>query len=70
MFSSPDITPAQALAVVGAVIGVLVAAGLPLSQALQDSIIQLVTVIAPILLVSDAIVRHGRAKGNADRTSK
>ena len=70
MFSTPDITPAQALAVVGAVIGVLVAAGLPLSQALQDSIIQLVTVIAPILLISDAVVRHGRAKGNADKSAQ
>lgn len=70
MFSTPDLTPAQILAIVGAVIGVAVAAGLPLSQGLQDAIIQLVTVIAPILLVSDAIVRHGRAKGNADRTAK
>ncbi len=68
MFQTPDITPAQVLAVVGAVIGVLVAAGLPLSQSLQDSIIQLVTVIAPILLVSDAVVRHGRAKGTASKT--
>ncbi len=68
MFQTPDITPAQLLAVVGAAIGVLVAAGLPLSQGLQDSIIQLVTVLAPILLVSDAVVRHGRAKGNADKS--
>ncbi len=68
MFQTPDITPAQVLAVVGAVIGVLVAAGLPLSQSLQDSIIQLVTVIAPILLISDAAIRHGRAKGTASKT--
>ncbi len=68
MFQTPDLTPAQVLAIVGAVIGVLVAAGLPLSQGLQDSIIQLVTVLAPVLLVSDAVVRHGRAKGTASKT--
>ncbi len=68
MFQTPDLTPAQVLAIVGAVLGVLVAAGLPLSQGLQDSIIQLVTVLAPVLLVSDAVVRHGRAKGTASKT--
>ncbi len=68
MFETPDITPAQAIAVVGAILGVLVAGGLPLSQDLQDSIIKLVTVIAPILLISDAVVRHGRAKGTASKT--
>ena len=68
MFQTPDITPAQIIAVVGAVLGVALAAGLPLSQGLQDSIIQLVTVLAPILLVSDAAIRHGRAKGNASKT--
>lgn len=68
MFSTPDLTPAQILAIVGAVIGVAVAAGLPLSQGLQDAIIQLVTVLAPVLVVGDAVVRHGRARGNASRT--
>ena len=70
MFKTPDITPAQLIAIVGAIIGVLVTAGLDLSQDLQDSIIQLVTVLAPILLVSDAVIRHGRARGNADKTIK
>ncbi len=67
MLQTPDITPAQAVAIVGSIIAVLVAGGLPLSQDLQDSIIRLVTVLAPILLVSDAAIRHGRATGTASR---
>lgn len=65
MLSTPDITPAQAVAVVGAVIGVLAAAGLPLSTALQDSIITLVTVLAPLVIIGDAHIRHGRSRALA-----
>lgn len=67
MFKTPDITAAQIVALVGAVIGVIVAAGLPLSQNLQDSIIRLVTILAPILVVGDAGIRIGRATGSARR---
>jgi hypothetical protein len=66
-FSSPDITAAQVVAIAGAIIAVGVSAGLNISQDLQDSIIRLVTVLAPILLVSDAAIRHGRATGNAKK---
>ncbi len=59
---TPDITPAQITAIAGAVLGVVVAAGLPLSRELQDSIIQLITVLAPLLLVGDAAIRHGRSR--------
>jgi hypothetical protein len=62
MLSTPDITPAQIIAVIGAVFGVAVAAGLPLSKELQDSIIQLVTILAPIIIVGDAGIRHGRSR--------
>jgi hypothetical protein len=62
MLSTPDITPAQIIAVIGAVIGVAVAAGLPLSKELQDSIVQLVTILAPIIIVGDAGIRHGRSR--------
>lgn len=58
----PDITPAQIVAIAGSLFAVLAAAGLPLSQALQDSIIDLVTVVAPVLLVGDAVIRHGRSR--------
>ena len=60
--STPSITGAQYVAIAGAVIGVAVAAGLPLSKALQDSIIQLITVLAPLLLIGDATIRHGRSR--------
>jgi 3-keto-L-gulonate-6-phosphate decarboxylase len=67
MFKSPDITPAQIVAVVGAVIAVAVAGGLNISQDLQDSIIRLVSILAPILIAGDAVVRHGRATGSAKK---
>lgn len=58
----PDITPAQAVAVVGSILSLIVAAGLDLSKDLQDSIINLTTVLAGLLLVSDAAIRHGRSR--------
>lgn len=58
----PDVTPAQIVAIVGAIIGVAVAAGLPISQDLQNQIIGLVTVLAPVLVVGDAAIRHGRSR--------
>lgn len=60
--STPDITTAQVVAIGGAVLGVAVAAGLPLSKELQDSIIQLITVLAPLLLIGDAAIRNGRSR--------
>ncbi len=62
MLRTPDINPAQLIAIVGAALGLLVAAGLDLSKELQDSIIQLVTVLSSVLLVSDAAIRHGRSR--------
>jgi prolipoprotein diacylglyceryltransferase len=67
-FKTPDITPAQIIAIVGAIIGVAVAAGLNISKDLQDSIIRLVTILAPVLIVGDGVVRHGRATGNANKS--
>lgn len=60
--STPDVTPAQIIAVVGAVLGVIIAAGLPISDELQKQIITLVTVLAPLLFGADAIIRHGRSR--------
>jgi hypothetical protein len=65
MLSTPDITTAQLIAIVGAILGVAVAAGLPLSKDLQDSIITLVTVLAPLVIVGDATIRHGRSRALA-----
>jgi hypothetical protein len=60
--TTPDITIAQIVAIAGAVLGVAVAGGLPLSRDLQDAIIQLITVLAPLLVVGDAAIRHGRSR--------
>jgi hypothetical protein len=56
----PDITPAQVVAVVGAVIAILVAYGVDLSAAQQDSIMNLVSILAPVLIAGDATVRAAR----------
>ena len=56
----PSITAAQVVAIVGAVVGLAVAAGLDISQDLQNSIINLVTIVSSALIVGDAGVRIGR----------
>lgn len=58
----PDITPAQIVAIVGSIFGILVAAGLDISDELQNSIIDFITVAAPLLLGADAVIRHGRSR--------
>jgi hypothetical protein len=58
----PDITPAQIVAIVTAVLGTAVAAGLDISDDLQNSIIQLVTVLGAVLFGADALIRHGRSR--------
>jgi len=60
--SMPEISTAQIVAVVGSILGVLVAAGLYISKPLQDSIISLVTVLGPVLIAGDALIRHGRSR--------
>jgi len=60
--SLPDVTPAQIIALVGAVLSVLVSSGLDLSESLQESILNLTTVLASLLIAGDAVVRHGRSR--------
>ena len=60
--SMPDLTPAQLVAIVGSLLAVGVAAGLDISQSLQDSIITLVTVLSGVLVVGDGVIRHGRSR--------
>lgn len=59
---TPDITPAQLVALVGSVLTTLIAFGAHISQAQQDALLQLVQVMAPVLLASDAVIRHGRSR--------
>lgn len=62
MLSMPDITPAQIVAIVGSILGVVVSAGVPMSKDLEESIIRLVTVLAPVVIGADAAIRFGRSK--------
>lgn len=67
LFKTPDVTPAQIIALVGALIGVGAAFGFDLSQQQQDAILQLVSIVAGLLLAGDAVIRHGRATGDAKK---
>jgi hypothetical protein len=58
----PDITPAQIAAVATAIIGFAAAAGIPMSNDLQNRLITLVTVGAPVIIAADAYIRNGRAR--------
>lgn len=58
----PDVTPAQIVSLVGSLIAVLAAFGLPISETQSNAIISLVQIIAPILIASDAVIRHGRSR--------
>lgn len=68
LFATPDITKAQVLAVLQAIIGLLVAFGIDVDQELQDAIVQLVTAVAVVLPLADALIRNGRARGSAHRS--
>lgn len=67
MFKTPDVTPVQAVAVVGAILAVAASFGFDLTQQQQDSIMQLVSIVAAVLLAGDAVIRHGRATGNTKK---
>lgn len=58
----PDVTPAQIVALVGAIIAVAVAFGAPISDDQRDAILQLVGIVAPALVIGDAVIRNGRSK--------
>jgi hypothetical protein len=58
----PDITPAQVVAITASLLSMLAAFGLPLTEEQSQSVLDLITVLAPVLLVSDAIIRNGRSR--------
>lgn len=62
----PDVTPAQIVATVVALLGLLAAFGLDISKAQQEAIVQVITVGFPIWLAADAYIRGKRAD-NADK---
>lgn len=65
-FSMPDITKAQVLAIMQALVGLAAAFGLDVSPATQDAIVQVVTALAVVIPAADALIRHGRSKVAAE----
>jgi hypothetical protein len=61
----PDITPAQIVAVVGNVIAVAVAFGVPIDAGQRDAILALAGAFGAILVASDAHLRGRRANAVA-----
>lgn len=59
---TPDITPAQLVALVQAVVAIAVAYGAPVPPEARDAIVQLATVLAAVLPLGDAAIRRGRAR--------
>lgn len=59
---TPDITTAQIVAVAQSVIGLAVAFGAPITTAQATAIVAVVSGIAGVLLVSDAVIRNGRSR--------
>jgi hypothetical protein len=59
---TPDITPAQWTAVVGALIALAAAFGLNISHEKRDALLNVAQVIFPVLVAADAIIRHGRSR--------
>jgi len=60
--NTPNITTAQMVAVIGAVFALLAAFGLHVTGAERGAIVNLATVLAPVLVAADAVIRHGRSK--------
>lgn len=59
---TPDITKAQILALVQAVIAVAVAFGVSLTSEQQAAILGLAGAVAIVLPIADAIIRNGRSR--------
>ena len=63
----PDITKAQIVALVQAVLATLVAFGFDITKDQQDALLQLTGLIGVALVLADAHIRNGRAKVIAQR---
>ena len=67
MLETPDITKAQIVSFITPILAVAVAFGVDLSDTQQAAILGLSGVVATVLTLGDAIIRHGRATGNASK---
>ena len=59
---TPDITPAQVAAVVGAFIALGAAFGLNISHEKRDALLNFAQIMLPVLIGADALIRHGRSR--------
>lgn len=59
---TPDITLAQIVATVAALLGFAAAFGLSLTKTQQEALTNFITVAYPLVLVADAYIRGQRAK--------
>src|SRR5688572_24231556 len=66
----PDITPAQVVALVQAVIAILVSFSLSITEAQSAALLALTTIIAAVLITGDAAIRRGRARVEEARVTK
>ena len=67
---TPDITKAQIVALVQAVIAVAVSFGVDLSDRQEAAILGLAGAIAVVLPLADAIIRNGRSRIYAAHVAK
>jgi hypothetical protein len=63
----PDLTPAQIVGLIGAVLAVAVSFGVNISKEQQEAILALATLVAGILFAADAHLRSNRARATAVR---
>lgn len=67
---TPDITKAQIIALVQAVLAVAVSFGVDLSDRQESAILGLAGAIAVVLPLADAIIRNGRSRIYAAHVAK
>jgi hypothetical protein len=59
---TPDLTPAQFVAIIGAVLAAAISFSVPISPGERDVILQLASILGSVLFAADATIRHGRSR--------
>lgn len=62
----PDLTPAQVVALVGAIIATAVSFGVDISKDQEENLLILIGLVASVLIGGDAVLRGQRAKATAE----
>ncbi len=67
MFKTPDITTAQIVSLITAILGLVVSQGL-ITNNTEKILVGIAAIAVPMALaLADSIIRHGRATGNAKK---